>query len=49
MGESLTLPFDEIEKARTTFEWGPAPKPGGPKNKTTTTTKPTTQKKKVQP
>jgi len=49
VGESLTLPFDEIEKARTTFEWGPAPKPGGPKNKTTTTTKPTTQKKKVQP
>ena len=48
VGESLTLPFDEIEKARTTFEWGPAPKPGGPKN-TTTTTKPTTQKKKVQP
>jgi ribosome maturation factor RimP len=49
VGESLTLPFDEIEKARTTFEWGPAPKPGGPKNKNTATTKPTTQKKKVQP
>jgi len=46
-GESVTLPFDEIEKARTTFEWGPAPKPGGPKNTPTSTTKPT--KKKVQP
>ena len=49
VGESVTLPFDDIEKARTIFEWGPAPKPGGPKNKNTPTTKPTTQKKKVQP
>jgi ribosome maturation factor RimP len=47
VGESITLPFDEIEKARTTFEWGPAPKPGGPKNTPTSTSKPT--KKKVQP
>jgi ribosome maturation factor RimP len=48
VGESITLPFDEIEKARTTFEWGPAPKPGGPKNTPTSTSKPT-KKKKVQP
>jgi len=32
LGESLTLNLGEIEKARTTFTWGPAPKPGGPKN-----------------
>ena len=32
IGESLTLNLGEIEKARTTFVWGPAPKPGGPKN-----------------
>lgn len=24
----LTLRYDDIEKARTVFEWGPAPKPG---------------------
>lgn len=23
------IPFDHIDKARTVFEWGPAPKPGG--------------------
>ena len=50
VGESLTLAFDDIEKARTVFEWGPAPKPGGPKTKQRPPpTKPTTQKKKVQP
>ena len=31
VGESVTLALGEIAKARTTFEWGPAPKPGGPK------------------
>ncbi len=25
-----TLGHDQIERARTVFEWGPAPKPGGP-------------------
>ncbi len=30
-GESITLPIADIDKARTTFSWGPAPKPGGPK------------------
>jgi ribosome maturation factor RimP len=29
-----TLRYDEIERARTVFEWGPAPKPGGTSNKT---------------
>jgi ribosome maturation factor RimP len=30
-GESRTVAYTEIERARTTFSWGPAPKPGGPK------------------
>jgi ribosome maturation factor RimP len=34
-----TLRYDEIEKARTVFEWGPAPKPGK--------TKPAADKKKA--
>ncbi len=46
-GELVTLALDDIEKARTTFEWGPAPKPGGPKKKPASTTTPTN--KKVQP
>ena len=40
VGESVTLALGEIAKARTTFEWGPAPKPGGPnakRSKTSTT------------
>ena len=27
-----TIAHDQIEKARTVFEWGPTPKPGQPKN-----------------
>ena len=27
-----TLAHDQIEKARTVFDWGPAPKPGGARN-----------------
>ena len=27
-----TLAHDEIEQARTVFDWGPAPKPGQPKS-----------------
>ena len=27
-GEHRTLRFDDVERARTTFSWGPAPKPG---------------------
>ena len=30
-GQTQHLAFDEIERARTVFEWGPGPKPGGPK------------------
>jgi ribosome maturation factor RimP len=48
VGESITLSLDDIEKARTTFEWGPAPKPGGPKKKPASPSTPTS-KKKVQP
>ena len=53
---SVTLAIGDIEKARTTFSWGPAPKPGGPKPKpgpkSTSKSKSTslsTEKKKVQP
>ncbi len=31
-GDTRRLAFDDIERARTVFEWGPAPKPGGPKS-----------------
>jgi ribosome maturation factor RimP len=31
-GEARRVLFDDISKARTVFEWGPTPKPGGPKN-----------------
>ena len=31
-GQTQRLAFDEIERARTVFEWGPGPKPGGPKS-----------------
>ena len=27
-GESRTIPYADVERARTTFSWGPAPKPG---------------------
>ena len=47
-GATRTLAFVDIDKARTTFEWGPAPKPGGPKPNTKTPSTPT-KKKKVQP
>ena len=30
-GQSRHVAFDDISKARTVFEWGPTPKPGGPK------------------
>lgn len=30
-GELRRVAFDDISKARTVFEWGPTPKPGGPK------------------
>jgi len=31
-GGTRCIRYDEVEKARTTFAWGPAPKPGGPKS-----------------
>lgn len=30
-GEPRTVVYDQIDRARTVFEWGPQPKPGGPK------------------
>lgn len=30
-GDEVRLDYADIEKARTVFDWGPAPKPGGPK------------------
>lgn len=30
-GVEQLLPYDRIVKARTIFEWGPTPKPGGPR------------------
>lgn len=35
-GTDHTVPLDQVERARTVFEWGPAPKPGGPRPKTPT-------------
>jgi ribosome maturation factor RimP len=29
VGDERRLTYDQIDKARTVFEWGPAPKPGG--------------------
>lgn len=33
-GIETTFDLDGVDKARTVFEWGPAPKPGGPKHQT---------------
>lgn len=38
-GAETVVPYTEIDKARTVFVWGPAPKPGGPKPKTNQSTK----------
>lgn len=35
-GAERTLGYDEIERARTVFEWGPAPRPGKKKTKKAT-------------
>lgn len=32
-GEPRRVSYTDMERARTVFEWGPAPKPGGPKKK----------------
>ena len=31
-GETRRVAYADVSKARTVFEWGPTPKPGGPKN-----------------
>jgi len=31
-GETRRVAYRDVAKARTVFEWGPTPKPGGPKN-----------------
>ena len=33
VGEPRRVRYADVERARTVFEWGPAPKPGGPKKK----------------
>ncbi|GAC1532552.1 MAG: ribosome maturation factor RimP [Acidimicrobiales bacterium] len=33
--EDRTIPYTDIERAQTVFEWGPAPKPGKPDTKKT--------------
>ena len=30
-GEEHTISYDQVAKAKTVFDWGPTPKPGGPK------------------
>jgi ribosome maturation factor RimP len=32
-GSTRRIGYHEVEKARTTFAWGPTPKPGGPKSR----------------
>ena len=31
-GDERVIAYDDVERARTTFSWGPAPKPGGQKS-----------------
>lgn len=35
---TIECPFDQIDRARTVFEWGPQPKPGQPKRSNANTT-----------
>lgn len=39
-GTEVTVAFDDIERARTVFVWGPAPKPGGPRSNATKSDRP---------
>jgi ribosome maturation factor RimP len=39
-GEHRTIVYDQIDRARTVFEWGPQPKPGGPKRPSRAPVKP---------
>ena len=43
-GDARTVKYDQIDRARTVFTWGPSPKPGGKKAKATPATKPATKK-----
>jgi hypothetical protein len=50
VGESITIDYADIEKARTIFVWAATPKPGGPKNRPKAETKKkSTKEDKVQP
>lgn len=42
-GDERRLGYDEIDSARTTFDWGPKPKPGARKTTTKTTTRKATR------
>jgi ribosome maturation factor RimP len=39
------IPYDQIDRAKTVFVWGPKPKPGGPKRRDTTSTAAPTSRK----
>lgn len=51
--EVITIDIASVQKARTSFDWGPAPKPGGPKKKksgsTTASSKNAAENKKQVP
>jgi ribosome maturation factor RimP len=42
------IPYDHIDRARTVFVWGPAPKPGGPKAARPKATRPKSATKRVE-
>jgi ribosome maturation factor RimP len=44
-GEERSIRITDIDKARTVFEWGPAPKPGKPAGKKTSTSTTSTKEK----
>ena len=46
-GEPRTISYDQIDRARTVFEWGPAPKPGKAPSKKKTTAKTQPQEEEV--
>lgn len=49
-GATRALQLDQIERARTVFEWGPTPKPGGPKpGAPRSAPKPSTEQKAAKP
>ena len=48
-GSTLTFGVDAVERARTVFEWGPAPKPGGKGGQKTTKAKAKSHDREVNP